>query len=304
MVTNWKNYGLNNYPKLSQIIIALGIFLVFYFVFQLVVVAGLYLKYGIKEVIDSSIDNSHINTLKWLQLICSIGAFGLPAVLLAYLKRPNPLAYINANKKPSLLFFAIGMLMMMLCLPLLNTTFYYNQLIHFGVLDDALRKMELQNAVLTKAFLNVHTWYDLVFNIVLIGLVAGVVEELLFRGVLQNMFHEIFNNIHISIFITAALFSTIHFQFLGFFPRMLMGILLGYMYAYSGNILISITAHFFNNASQVVLAYFFYNNMSSMDIDKVNSPNWLATILSAIALVALIVWMKKNTAQPTELVQS
>ena len=43
-------------------------------------------------------------------------------------------------------------------------------------------------------------------------------------------------NLHLSVWISAALFSAIHMQFFGFVPRMLLGALFGYLVAYSGSL--------------------------------------------------------------------
>jgi len=297
--TEIKNYRLNNYPMFAQLLVVFGTVLLSLAVFQGVALFAFGSKYGLNNLTNAAenpLQNlAYINALKWVQLLASVGGFGLSAVLVAGLKCPNPFDYLQAKKNINIEMVFYGIVLMTNALPLINTTMYYNEQIHFGALDNFFRKMELQDADLTKAFLNVHTWKGLLFNVFIIGLVAAVVEEFLFRGVLQNMLNESFKNIHVSIFITAALFSAIHMQFLGFVPRMLMGVALGYMYAYSGNILTNIAAHFFNNASQVVIAYFFYNNMTTMDMDKVEAPNWLATIASAVLMVALIIWMKKRS---------
>ena len=298
---DWKNYRLNKYPMIAQLLILGGTVLLSLVVFQGFGFLILGAKYGMNNLMEAMqhpLENmQYMNAIKWLQLIYSIGAFGLSAVLVAGLKRPNPLDYLQAKKNINLEMLFYGIVLMTICTPLISTTYYYNQLLHFGSLDKFFRNMELEEADLTKAFLNVHNWKGLLFNVFIIGLVAAVVEEFLFRGVLQNMLNENFKNIHVSIFITAALFSAIHMQFLGFIPRMLMGVVLGYMYAYSGNIYTNIVAHFFNNASQVVMSYFFYNKMTDIDMDKIDAPNWVATIGSAILLVALMVWMKKRSVE-------
>ena len=296
---DWKNYRLNKYSLMAQLLILFGTVLLSLAVFQGFGLLALSAKYGMSNLINAMqnpLQNlQYMNAIKWLQLIYSIGAFGLSALLVAGLKRQNPFDYLKANGKINLEMIFYGIVLISICTPIISTTYYYNQMIHFGSLDSMLRKMELENADLTKAFLNVHTWKGLLFNVFIIGVVAAVVEEFLFRGVLQNMLGEAFKNKHIAVFVTAAVFSAIHFEFLGFIPRMLLGVILGYTYVWSGNIYTNIIAHFFNNASQVVMAYFFYNNMTTMDMDKVEAPNWLATIASAVLIIALMMWMKKRS---------
>ncbi|HMR19324.1 MAG TPA: CPBP family intramembrane metalloprotease, partial [Sphingobacterium sp.] len=65
------------------------------------------------------------------------------------------------------------------------------------------------------------------------------------------------NNHHLAIWITAVVFSAIHFQFYGFFPRLLLGAFFGYMMAWTQNIWVPVVAHFINNASVTLLAFYF-----------------------------------------------
>ena len=63
-----------------------------------------------------------------------------------------------------------------------------------------------------------------------IAVIPAIGEETLFRGVLQRNLTIWTKNPHVGIWLAAALFSAIHVQFLGFFPRMLLGALFGYLY--------------------------------------------------------------------------
>lgn len=68
----------------------------------------------------------------------------------------------------------------------------------------------------------------LIWTIVAIILFPAICEEIAFRGVLHPL-GRITKNVHLSIWITAFIFSFIHFQFYGFLPRMVLGALFGYM---------------------------------------------------------------------------
>ena len=79
---------------------------------------------------------------------------------------------------------------------------------------------------ITIAFLKMENIIDLVLNLFLIAIIPAVGEELFFRGVLQKLFIKWTTKKHFSILITAFLFSAIHMQFFGFFPRFILGALL------------------------------------------------------------------------------
>jgi membrane protease YdiL (CAAX protease family) len=123
--------------------------------------------------------------------------------------------------------------------------------------------------MLTKKFLEIKSTPELMLNLVMIALIPALGEELLFRGIIQRIFTDWSKNVHAGIWISAALFSAMHMQFYGFIPRLLLGVLLGYMLVWSGSLWLPILAHFFNNASAVI-AIFLYNRGSiSMDPDKI-----------------------------------
>ncbi len=131
--------------------------------------------------------------------------------------------------------------------------------------------MEGNAEKLTLAFLKMDSPLDLMLNILIVALLPAIGEELLFRGCLQQLLVEWTKKPHLSIFIAAALFSAIHFQFLGFVPRMLIGAFLGYLFYWSGNLWYAIIGHFVNNALQVVGYYFAQGTNSNADLKAIDS---------------------------------
>lgn len=59
-------------------------------------------------------------------------------------------------------------------------------------------------------------------------------------------------NHHAAIWIAAAVFSAIHMQFFGFFPRLLLGALFGYVFYWSGSLWTSVALHATNNIIYVL----------------------------------------------------
>jgi len=98
-----------------------------------------------------------------------------------------------------------------------------------------------------------HTIKDLILNIICIAGLAAVGEELLFRGMAQRLLTKMFKNHWAGIIVTAILFSAIHMQFYGFFPRFALGVLLGIIYWYSGSLWAAMVAHFAYDALLITL---------------------------------------------------
>jgi hypothetical protein len=97
------------------------------------------------------------------------------------------------------------------------------------------------------------------------------------------------SKIHLSVWLSAIFFSAIHLDFFGFFPRIMLGAVLGYAFVFSKSLWIPIVLHFLNNAT-IVVAYYFYQK-EWISTDPLTSdtlvPLW-AVALSLIASVALL----------------
>jgi uncharacterized protein len=127
-------------------------------------------------------------------------------------------------------------------------------------------------------------------NIFVIALLPAICEEACFRGALQPILIRLFKRPWAGIVLTAVVFSAFHLQFQGFLPRMLLGLLLGAAYWYSGSLLISIVAHFFWNAVQVIAVAFYPKYMTA----DPTVPFYLA-MLSLVIVAALLAVMKRQS---------
>ncbi len=124
-------------------------------------------------------------------------------------------------------------------------------------IEQWMRQTEDQAAAATEILLSGKNVGVLMVNLLLIGVFAAVAEECFFRGVLQQSCVEIVKNKHAAVWITAFIFSVMHLQFYGFLPRLVLGVLLGYLFLYGRSLWIPIAAHFFNNAFTLLVIFFF-----------------------------------------------
>lgn len=122
--------------------------------------------------------------------------------------------------------------------------------------ENWMRQMEDAAKDVTDLFLSGETLSDLFLNLLIIAAAAAFVEEIFFRGALQQLIEKWLRNDHVAVWTAAFIFSAIHLQFYGFFPRLIMGAVLGYLFLYSRNLWIPMLYHFVNNAAVVVITYF------------------------------------------------
>jgi membrane protease YdiL (CAAX protease family) len=162
-------------------------------------------------------------------------------------------------------------------------------------LEKILKEKEEQLLVMTKYLTDFENVGEFLMGLLVIGVFAGLGEEFLFRGVLQPKLHLYTGNPHVGIWLTALIFSAIHFQFYGFFPRMLLGAIFGYLYFYSGSLIYPIAAHIMNNAFTVILVYLNKLGKVNFDIEETDQVSISLALLGLLIMIlGLKVFKEKN----------
>ena len=199
-----------------------------------------------------------IEDLKVKQLMCSSGMFILGPALFVYLTKKEPADYCLLKLvDPRIIFLSI--LAICTVYPFISVTASWNEGMHLPeALQGVERWMKESEELLkdtTLQMLESSSIPQLIFNLIVIALIPAIGEELTFRGVIQQSLAKHLKNEHVAVWLAATLFSAIHLQFFGFFPRLLLGVLLGYIFLYGKSLIASIFCHFMNNAIIIIYAY-------------------------------------------------
>tara|TARA_X000000368_G_C23006372_1_gene701328 strand:- start:57 stop:938 length:882 start_codon:yes stop_codon:yes gene_type:complete len=192
-------------------------------------------------------NQASVNYLKLMQLLSGVGLFITPTLLYSYLTNFE-FKLFKLSRQNTILVIAI----MMLITPFIRLLLEWNMMIPF---PKWLLQFDINSEAIVSAFLQMDTIWDLFYTILVIAIVPAIGEELLFRGYLQQKIGNWLSNHHIAILITAFLFSAIHFHFQAMIARVVLGILLGYLFYWSNSLSLPILAHFVNNAQAVILSY-------------------------------------------------
>ena len=253
-------------------------------------------------------NNSHIILgLKMAQMVSAIGAFILPACVFAVLMEKKIFKYLHLNVWPSIGATIAILLLMLSATPLINWMAEVNSSMSLpGFMSDIehwMKTTEQQAAKLTEAFLKMNSLADLMLNMFIIALLAALGEELFFRGVLQKILIEWTKGTHKGIWLTAILFSGFHMQFYGFFPRMMMGALLGYLLLWSNSLWLPIVAHFVNNSAAVLFAYLAQRNIIAQKAETIGAGEGetMYILVSAIIVAGLLFLIYKMEKKKAEL---
>jgi membrane protease YdiL (CAAX protease family) len=239
--------------------------------------------------------DSGIIAIRGFQIVQFIGVFLVPTLAATWFFSSRTKDYLLLRQPSQGGYWLAGILVMLLAIPLSNWLGEMNRNISFPSEIGTWMKESEQSANRTiKALLSRHTIKDLLLNIIIIAGLAAVGEELLFRGVLQRLFIRIFKNPWAGIIVAAALFSAVHMQFYGFFPRLLLGIILGAVFWFSGSLWVAIAAHFVYDALLIIAAWYrpeLLNEGQSIEINNLA----FAGAVSFVLVVLLIEWMRRKS---------
>lgn len=155
------------------------------------------------------------------------------------------------------------------------------------------RQNEDRAAELTTFLTTFDSFGNFLLAFVVIAILPGIGEELLFRGMLQPELQRATGNIHAAIWISAIMFSAIHLQFFGFVPRMLLGVLFGYLYYWSGNIVVPMLAHFINNGFSVVMIYLYQLGIISINLESGEPAPLVMVALFTVITFGILLYLKK-----------
>lgn len=263
------------------------------FILIALVIVGLILSAVIGVVVAMVSDRlSELGILRISQISSQLLTFIFPPILYVLLVKEKPMKSLGFNSIP--LWSLLGILMMYAILPINNVFTEWNAGLRLPesmkAIEDTMKMLQERATEITETMLNVSNISGLIINLIMIAGLAAFGEELLFRSLLQPFLIRICKNVHIGIFIASAVFSFIHFEFYGFLPRLVLGLLLGYMFYYSRSIWVPIIMHFVNNGTAVVLYYLNCKGITNIDVETFGKTEILPLILS-IATMVVLFWI-------------
>ncbi len=249
---------------------------------------------------------SHSTTsLKWLQFMQTIATFLLPSIIGAWIwsEDHKPFTWLRLTQTTHWSHYLLAVGIMLCAVPGINFLADLNSRIvlpeSLGFIEQILKQQEEAAAALTERFLQADSIGGLLINIGLIAFLPALVEEVSFRGTLQQILAQgkLKGQIHIAIWATAFIFSAIHMQFYGFVPRMLMGAMFGYIFVWTGTLWVPILMHFTNNGLAVMAYYLIGENEESKNIaDTFGAGDtwWVGVISLLITSLGLLIFYRRT----------
>ena len=279
-----------------QFLIVIGLLLLTLFAGSIFGIVIIVIRYGSEtftNIVQSNLSAPNVATSLWiLQFFGTTMPILATPIIFSYFILHEPDDYLKTNFRFPWLLMVIVFVAMIFSNPLIELLGNINEKMTLprflkGV-EEWMRKSEDDTKKLSDMMMEMSTIWSMIFNLLFIGLLTAIVEEVLFRGCLQTILIKWMKNKHVAIWVTAALFSAFHMEFLGFLPRLFLGVLFGYFVAWSGSIWPSIWAHFINNGTVVVITYLSQHKMINIDPDDQHVFNTIMYIISFIITIFLL----------------
>ena len=250
------------------------------------------LLYHTPQMLEAS---DPVTAIRISQTFVTIGTFLVPALLFAYCNDRQWFEYNAANRRPKQSMIIFVLILSVTLLPVVGLLSAFNQHImpQEGTVAEFMRDMEeAANHILEIVTSQRGTW-DLISNLLVFAVLAGICEEFFFQGTLQTLLTQWMKSPHIAILLTALIFSALHFQFYGFIPRFLLGVYLGYLFYWSRSLWLPILAHVLHNALSLLVDFTLQgcgintDNIQFTDVRGSLPTAAICALVSAMAIVYL-----------------
>ena len=174
--------------------------------------------------------------------------FILPAIATAMLSTRLPATLLGLVERPRFITVIFAFATLIISIPAMNLLIQINQSLSLpesmSAIEHWMRASEANAADSINTILGGSDVGSLIISLLIVGILAGLSEELLFRGALQRLLMACRIGHHGAIWLAAFIFSAVHMQFFGFVPRLLLGAFFGYLFYWSGSLWLPVLAHF------------------------------------------------------------
>ena len=242
-----------------------------------------------EDIMDKLFVPENAGILRVVQFLSALFLFFLPPILYAKICHKRSFTHLGFRHKVTPTQGLIVMLLMIGCLPLVGMLSQLTEMLPFS--EATMKKFKLVEEEYAKQISvigRMNNFLDFLASLFMLAILPAVFEETLFRGAAQNLLTRWFKAPIVAIVVTSLIFSAVHFSYLGFLSRFVLGFILGWMYYRTGNLWLSIIGHVTNNAVALIVLYVMKLNDPSIDLTKADPelPLWVGFV--SVAVVALL----------------
>ncbi len=252
-------------------------------------VIGYFIFGIISSVVLSRFGADSTPAMRIVAVFQDIMLFIIPALITAVIITRQPASLLALDRRLPAMPLIWGLCAMVSAIPAMNLVIWLNQQLPLpDSIAATMQHLEANAESMVKVLQGPHTIPNLILSLLIVGIFAGFSEELLFRGGLQRIMATGGMGAHAAIWIAACVFSLMHMQAYGFFPRMLLGVMFGYALWWTGCLWVPVILHIFNNTLFLVGDYVWSDFNQASAVSSIGDS---ALAVASTALAAVFLWL-------------
>lgn len=298
---------MNNKSPLVHLLLFFGIFMLLWFFVTIIAQLSLMNYFHVEKVEEiSSLLSRASSNIDHLVLILGIFVSSQLVLILCLLitKKLVFKEYLFAQNNKMPIWYA-AILVAILIYIVVFPGFNYLELINEKIeppteIKASINAMEESSLQLYNYVLSFNYGLNIIWILIVMSILPAVVEELFFRGTLFPIFSGLTKNGHLGVLFTSLFFSLVHFQWNNFLAIFCAGIILGYLYYFTGSIWVPIIFHVLNNGIFVLYDYY-QKSKGNINYQSTFQVSHLLGIFSILSVVLILFFLYKKPAKPIEI---
>lgn len=225
-----------------------------------------------------------VNYTRLAEAIAGIVLFGIPAIVYANVFPPERFRWLRLHVPVKPIMLVLGALLMIAVIPGVDMIYEWGKTL---IKDPALKTLQETVEKSSNWMTNMPGIGDLFICLLANALLPAIMEELFFRASMQQLFEAWTKKPHMSVWLSAFLFSMLHFNVAAFPVILLAGLLLGYAFYLTGSLRMTILMHFVFNGTSLVIAYLGQHDAAVANWEP-SAMIGLASLATAFVLFGLL----------------
>lgn len=264
-----------------------------FILFICIALVGFFISGVISSLIIAKFGMQSTAAMRIAAVMQSLFQLIVPAIATAMIVTRRPATFLAIDRRIDLRLLLLAAAALITATPMMNRLIALNEAVtlpdSLAWLEQSLKQMEEQAAATISVMQGGTSVGDLVMNILIIGVLAGLGEELFFRGTFLRLMTTGRINPQIAVWTVAVVFSAVHLQFYGFLPRTLLGAYFGYLVVWTRCLWIPVIIHALNNIIYVSSEWIAARQGLGESAINSYDGNLLVNAMSVIITAALLI---------------
>jgi membrane protease YdiL (CAAX protease family) len=203
----------------------------------------------------AAITHENVWTIRWLTMVGQICFILIPTLVFAKLFTPR-LPLVFRFRVPGLRESTFALIALFSLQRVFEAYLFFQEKFPLPqLLQDIIEPIKKMFEELLKVLVHAASPVELVFVIIVVAIVPSIVEEMLFRGLIQKTFEQLMSPV-VSAILAGTIFGLFHMNPFELVPLIGLGVFFGLLRYRSQSLVVPIISHFLNNLMAILAMYY------------------------------------------------